>query len=313
MKGLRGLLASAIVALFASLIIAALEVGGVINMVAVRVLLALAWCVGSVGVGVSESLTKHPPYRKAIIIMSAAVLLGLALVPLSFWIEANGPHPALAPGATPPPSGITRAPLFQHLWRTGASLWVSSHWRTSIVIAVGLFIAATTILVKWKRARGKALKESQYQYQPEFIASGPDSMEFRIFQSGGDYRWTLRAGPKHAPYCTIKGIDLRCFHPDCGMMAPSTLNVTIGIAPGITAGHLSMPSVFATPGPQHIELGNHHAPLSWPTGYPSDIERWVMGLEIMPNWKIHFCIRWVRGSKSLEFLEYSPDIPPSTF
>ena len=114
-----GFLGSAVSGLFCTLIIAALAVGGVINMALVRVFLSLAGIVAASGMVISLVFLAAPPRRKVVIGCVGILTLIGGLISLHQWIKRNGPNEAdsrselattivkqLAPYLKAEPSGI---------------------------------------------------------------------------------------------------------------------------------------------------------------------------------------------------------------
>ena len=97
MKSILGFLASGLFALFAALVIAALQIGGVISMAVVKILLVVAWLVGVGGIVLSGIMLAHPPRHKIVVSGGAAIILGGLLLWLNSWIAAHGPRTIPAP------------------------------------------------------------------------------------------------------------------------------------------------------------------------------------------------------------------------
>ena len=76
LKSILGFLASGLFALFAALVIAALQIGGVISMAVVKILLVVAWLVGVGGIVLSGIMLAHPPRHKIVVSGGAAIILG---------------------------------------------------------------------------------------------------------------------------------------------------------------------------------------------------------------------------------------------
>src|SRR2546422_1105347 len=87
---LRGVLVSAILALFTMLVIAGLASGRVVNHTPVRFFLFLAWWVGTSGIMLALLFLPSPSHRKIIPAMMTSLALGGSLIWLSRWIETQG-------------------------------------------------------------------------------------------------------------------------------------------------------------------------------------------------------------------------------
>jgi len=92
---LAGFIGSPVLALFGTLIIAALAVGGVINMPLVKFLLVLALVIATSGMFLSLMLFAEPPRKTKVWIASLSIaILAADLFCLDLWIERNGPNEA---------------------------------------------------------------------------------------------------------------------------------------------------------------------------------------------------------------------------
>jgi hypothetical protein len=92
---LRTVLASGALALFVALTIAYLGVAGLIHMATARIILFLAWCVGSGSIIISEPVWGQRMKHKTLIGAGAAMLLGVALIVLDTWTVHHLPPSAL--------------------------------------------------------------------------------------------------------------------------------------------------------------------------------------------------------------------------
>jgi hypothetical protein len=89
----KGVVTSAVVALFVGFIAAALSAGGVISMAVVRVCLIAAFIVGTVGVVLSEVVSSKPRLSRIGIVVGVSLLLAASLYALDRWIEMRGTRP----------------------------------------------------------------------------------------------------------------------------------------------------------------------------------------------------------------------------
>ncbi len=94
--GISRLLASAIFALVITLVLAALQAGGIINMGLVRILLLAAWLVGVVGILLSDGFVHWKHWRKASV--TIALALAVVLYGVHLFIERNQQKPLTAEG-----------------------------------------------------------------------------------------------------------------------------------------------------------------------------------------------------------------------
>lgn len=129
MSNLQGLLASGALALFVTLLIAALALGGVISMAAVRVCLFLAWVVGIVGILASESFLAQPLEHKKLISAGLGIVLAAVLFGFDRWIESYGsklPAPK-QPESLPSPGEVYEQELSRFL-DDRTVVFVEPHW-----------------------------------------------------------------------------------------------------------------------------------------------------------------------------------------
>jgi hypothetical protein len=153
-----------------------------------------------------------------------------------------------------------------------------------------------------------------FHYLPE-ITITRNAMALRIYQDGEVYRWTLKGGPRRIGECHLKCESAQVFDAEVGFMLDhQNINGYLGTVPGLSGNHLSRVFVFARFLSDGIHLGDKSFRLKWPTGDPTNIERWLVHLNVEPlTWSVRLVVKWVHGTTSLEFMEYRDNMPVSAF
>jgi len=156
-------------------------------------------------------------------------------------------------------------------------------------------------------------------YRDKLTIHGPDGVDFLVYPSDGRYLCKFRNGPSVLKSLQViistrrsfdaAGLLWRDAVPFSGMMGPTRSPTE--------PGEFTQEFNFAVAVDGALRIGDHSASiLRWPSGDPSQINRWRIGMRVKglsKEWPIDLCLRWVPGTNNLGLMEYSDAIPLANF
>lgn len=146
---------------------------------------------------------------------------------------------------------------------------------------------------------------------------GPDDIELLLEPYADGWTWKIRNGSLGPiDHLRFEIVGARSFDAKKrAFRQPIALRVQWNIK-DIPAGQLTPEKaiILVRIEGDHLGLGNINGmhQLSWPTGDPTEVERWLLEMRIVRSsreWPIEVDLRWTVGTKRLEISQYSDGGP----